>query len=111
MLLPMTVRGPWYITTRAVSDYLTVLGRDPDSVDDDAWYQAESELISMAEETVASGRRPKRMRTGAWRYRGPRPLRLSLIVVDEPRPEGPLPQLVRVEPSHEVKASGRFRSS
>lgn len=93
-------RGPWYISARAVREYaaLAALG-DPD--DPEVWARAEGELIAMAEETVASGRRPVRMRSGALRYRGPRPLRLGLVVVETRRPEGPLPQLVRVLGEHQ----------
>lgn len=91
----MTGRGPWYLSARAVREYAALAGHgDPD--EEAVFARAEAALMRQAEETVASGRRPVRMRSGALRYRGPRPLRLTLVVVDEPRPEGPLPQLVRV---------------
>lgn len=92
--------GPWYISARAVREY-AALARLGNPDDPAVWDRAERELIAMARETVASGRQPRRMRSGALRYRGPRPLRLTLIVVDAPRPEGPLPQLVRVLGQHE----------
>jgi hypothetical protein len=92
-------RGPWYISARAVRDYLALRGRQ--IVDDGpAWDRAERELIEMAAATVASGREPRALDTGALRYRGPKPLRLGLVVVPAPRVEGDLPQLVRVLPSH-----------
>lgn len=95
----MTGRGPWYITASAVHDY-AALARLGDSADDDVFARAEVALMELAEETVASGRKPRLMDSGALVYRGPRPLRLGLVVVTERRPEGPLPQLVRVLPEH-----------
>jgi len=92
-------RGPWYISARAVRDYLALRGRAV--VDDGSdWDHAAVELGRLAEQTVASGRRPKTMESGALRYRGPKPLRLGLVVMPDPRPEGDLPQLVRVLPGH-----------
>jgi hypothetical protein len=95
----VTARGPWYVTARAVREY-AALARLGNPDDEAVFAAAEDALIRIAEETVASGRKPSRMRSGAMRFRGPRPARLTLIVVDQPRPEGPLPQLVRVLPSH-----------
>jgi phage terminase large subunit-like protein len=93
-------RGPWYISARAVREYAALTGLG-DADDESVFAAAEEELIAIAEETVASGRRPRRLRTGALVYRGPRPRRLRLVVVTEPRPEGPLPQLVRVLPEYQ----------
>jgi len=98
----VTVRGPWYLSARAVREYAALAGL-ADTDDDDVWFQAEEELLTIAEETMASERKPRTMRTGALVYRGPKPLRLRLVVVQEPRPEGPLPQLVRVLPEYERK--------
>lgn len=92
-------RGPWYISARAVRDYLALRGR-PVVDEGPAFDRAAVELQRMAEETVASGREPKQMDSGALRYRGPKPLRLMLLVVPTPREEGDLPQLVRVLPGH-----------
>jgi hypothetical protein len=93
-------RGPWYISARAVRDYLALRGR-PDVEDGPVWDRAEDELIRMAIATVESVRVPSRLDSGALRYRGPQPLRLTLVVVPSPRGEGALPQLVRVLPGHE----------
>jgi len=86
---------PWYISVRAVRDLLALQKR-PQESDGPAFDAAEKTLMSWAEETIASGRVPKRLDSGALRYRGPAPERLTLIVTDGPRPEGDLPQLVRV---------------
>lgn len=104
----MTARGPWYITARAVRDYaaLASLG---DADDDDVFAQAEESLIELAAATVASGRKPARLASGALSYRGPSPLRLRLHVVERPRPEGPLPQLVRVLPASEAQRGRQTR--
>lgn len=102
-------RGPWYISARAVREY-AALAQLGDTEDEDVFAGAEDALLQIAEETVASGRKPVRMRTGALRYRGPRPMRLTLIVVEEPRPEGPLPQLVRILPeTHRYGEGGALR--
>jgi hypothetical protein len=69
--------------------------------------RAEGELIRIAEETVASGRKPRRLRSGALCYRGPRPLRLGLVVTTGRRPEGELPQLVRALRKSQEDGGGR----
>lgn len=95
-------RGPWYITAQAVRDYVRIAGLG-DPADEAVFDAAEDALMAIAEATAASGRVPARLDTGALRYRGPKPLRLNLIVTTDPRPEGPLPQLVRVMPSHQAR--------
>lgn len=100
--------GPWYVSARAVRDYaeLARLG-DPD--DEDVFAEAEEVLLELAEATVASGVQPRRAPTGALVYRvrvdaerlrrpGRGRPRIQLVVVDAPRPEGPMPQLVAVRP-------------
>jgi hypothetical protein len=82
-----------------VQDYLSLRGRGP-VTDGPEWDRAERELIEMAIETVASGRVPRAMDSGALRYRGPKPLRLALVVIHDARAEGDLPQLVRVLAGH-----------
>lgn len=90
--------GPWYISAAAVRDYLAIT-RQPAVEDGPAWERARGELIRIAEDTIASSRQPARERSGALRYRGPKPLRLGLIVMPS-YVEGRSPQLVRVLPSH-----------
>lgn len=91
------MRGPWYISVRAVRDYLAIQRR-PDVTEGTIFEHAEQELIDMAINTVASGRVVRPMRTGAKIHKGPRPLQLRFIVVDS-RGEGDLPQLVNVWPA------------
>lgn len=93
----MPVRGPWYITAAAVREYMAIVGL-PDT--DAGFAEGEERLVEAAIETVGSGRGPARMQSGALRYRGPRPERLTLVVVEGARPEGELPQLVRVMRAH-----------
>lgn len=94
-------RGPWYITMKALEDYLLLRGIDPATCSDHTLNRVEAELIKMAQQTVDSPRRPSRTRNGLLAYRGPRPLRLTLIVSGAARP-GDLPQLVGVSgnPEH-----------
>jgi len=96
------MRGPWYISVRAVRDYLALTGQ-PDVTQGPIFDRASEALIAMAETTIASGRQPVPINTAgarALRYRGPSPQRYQLIVVPAPRAEGERPQLVRVLPSH-----------
>jgi hypothetical protein len=87
---------PWYVTAAAVRKYVAVT-RSSLSFDD-----ASDELIEYAAATwqryQGTDREPKIGRTGAYMYRGPGPLRLTLLVSMERRPEGPKPQLVDVGP-------------
>ena len=87
------MRGPWYISAAAVRDYLWLMGR-PDCTDGPAFDAAEAELIAIAEATVASGRTPATLQSGALRYRGPKPRRLMLIVA---RGEGDAAALTAVQ--------------
>ncbi|MEW6280217.1 MAG: hypothetical protein AB1758_16435, partial [Candidatus Eremiobacterota bacterium] len=92
---------PWYITMKALEDYLLLRGVDP-ACSDDVLNRVEGELVEMARLTVDSSRQPRRIRNGLLAYRGPQPLRLTLIVNEQPRAEGDLPQLVGVSgnPEH-----------
>lgn len=92
----MGVRGPWYITLRALEQYLELLGVDPATCPEVTLARAERELVAMAVATVASGREPSITDSGLLRFRGPKPHRLTLVVSPAPRAEGELPQLVGV---------------
>lgn len=85
--------GPWFITPAAVLDYLAILGW-PDT--EANYLRARDDLLAMARLTLASSRQPVLLDSGALRYRGPGPERLTLVVVPAPRQEGDLPQLVSV---------------
>ena len=95
--------GPWYISVRAVRDYLAIQ-RCPDVTDGPVFERAEEELIAMTTETATSGREPRPMESGAMIYKGPRPLRLRFVVVSAPREEGDRPQLVNVWPAGGAEA-------
>jgi len=89
---------PWYVTAHAVRQYMAI--RRLTSFDDSS-----DELIEYAAATwrryvAETERQPKVTRTGAYMYRGPGPLRLTLIVSAENRPEGPKQQVVDVLPTH-----------
>lgn len=97
-------KSPWYISAHAVRRYLALVRR-PVVDDGPEFTRAERALAEMAAQVVedvrAGIKRPREIRPGLLKYRGPRPLRLGLMVSTEPRPEGPLPQLVDVLPSHD----------
>ncbi|MFN7132394.1 MAG: hypothetical protein ACK4N5_09935 [Myxococcales bacterium] len=98
----MAAVGPWYISARAVREYLALTQRSaPVGADGwieagPGWSRAEGELVALAQ--TCAGKAPKVLRSGLLQYRGPRPLRLQLIVSPAPRDEGALPQLVSVLP-------------
>lgn len=96
-------KGPWYVSARAVREY-AALARLGDPDDERVWATAEDELIDLCEETVGSGRKVLRLRSGLLQYRGPRPLRLTLIVSEDARPEGTLPQLISVLPQSTARS-------
>ncbi len=103
---------PWYVTAAAVRRFIEIRrtelrrrGRAPVPGVALAFDDASDKLIEYAAATwqryeAEPEREPKITRTGAYAYRGPGPLRLTLIVAMERRPEGPKPQLVDVLPTH-----------
>ena len=97
------MKGPWYITVRAVRDYLAIQHR-PDVTEGPIFERATAELIGMATETAGSSREVKLMQSGALLYKGPRPLRLRFVVTPAPRQEGDAPQLVNVWPAGGAEA-------
>jgi hypothetical protein len=90
----------WYVTPSAVRDLLAIQGEPVHLESGPAWDAAVAELeaaIAYALEGERTGaREPQRLQSGALRYRGPKPRRLTLVVVDQRRPEGDLPQVVSV---------------
>jgi hypothetical protein len=95
----MTARGPWYISARAVHEYLAIVGRADNEIE---FSRAERELIELAREVVRADREPKRLRGGLLQYRGPSPLRLRLLVATAASArEGELAPLVSVLPEHD----------
>jgi len=83
--------SPWYITRRAVEEYCELRGW-PD--DDEHFDRAEDELLVIAE--VAHHVRDQD--NGLQLWRAPKPTQIRLLVSTAKRPEGELPQLVRVLP-------------
>lgn len=83
---------PWYITHRAVEDYCELHGW-PD--DDEHFDRGENELLELAERA----HHVRDQDNGLQLWRGPTPGRLRLLVSTAKRPEGDLPQLVRVLPA------------
>lgn len=96
--------GPWYISARAVREYLSIVGR-PDDDGGPQWAIATEELQEMARYALGGSqlRKPVRGHLDLLVYRGPKPLRLGLVVSEAKRPEGPLNQLVSVNVGHAVK--------
>lgn len=87
--------GPWYITVRAVGDYLRLQGR-PVVTDGPEFDRAERELIDIAIRLDAKGPTPQTRESGSLVYRDGRPRNWRYTVQPAPRSEGSKPQLVRV---------------
>ena len=85
----------WYISAAAVREYQAIAGY-PREDDGPSWDRAERELADLADAArLAQDDGVQQVwRVGAT-VRGKR-TRLELTVKTTPRPEGPLPQLVRV---------------
>jgi hypothetical protein len=86
------IRGRWYISARAVREYAAIVRRPVEAEED--FLAREGELLGL----IAGAHRQRVQDNGLELWRTGRPLRLRLLVSHEPRPEGPLPQLVRVLP-------------
>lgn len=92
-------RCPWYISARAVREYAAIVRRPVET--EEQFANREEELMRL----VAGRRNPREQDNGLVLWRTGRPLKLRLLVSHEPRPEGPLPQLVSVlpGPAHPVR--------
>lgn len=106
----MSNRYRWYLSAKAVRDYLIVAGH-PDDDGGPVWARAEAELgahcaaahyVSTDTTTGTETWRTGRVQCGDGRTR------LEFSVRNEKRPEGPLAQLVRVRDKG-GKRSGRAR--
>lgn len=90
------MRGPWYITVRAVQDYLRLQGR-PVVTDGPIFDVAQRELCDIAEKLAAKGPTLKETDSGCLVYREGRPRRWRYTVQPAPYADDkPRPQLVRV---------------
>jgi hypothetical protein len=87
-------RGPWFVTRAAVADYMNITAGRLDYDD------ARDELAQIAQDTVQSTRIPRSADDGSLIYRGPKPLRLALVVKPATEP-GALPALIAVRPTHD----------
>lgn len=86
----MTILGRWYISVRAVREYAT-LARLPCATEDEL-HERTMELARLAE----GAHYVQTQRNGLEQWRLGRPRRWRLLVSTAERPEGELPQLVRV---------------
>jgi len=75
--------GPWYISVRAVREYLAIVRRQES---EESFARAEGELADMAQKLVERGAEPRRLDSGLLQYRGGRPPRLRLSVSEAARP-------------------------
>lgn len=93
----MPIQGPWYLSARAVREYHRIATGRVDDPDDDQ-FDAAAEAL---QEAVGRARKVRVQHNGLelWRLTGSP--RLRLLVSTEHRPEGDLPQLVRVLPEHD----------
>jgi hypothetical protein len=89
------ITGPWYVTIAAVEQYCKIKGTNPES--DQDFGAAQDELIAIAKKITADCKPGKELRTGAIAFRGPKPLRVRLLVSYTERSEGNLPQLFSVQ--------------
>lgn len=89
------ISGPWYISVRAVQDYLRLSGR-PVVEDGPEFDRAAKELSAIAIQLAAKGPTVTEQDSGALIYREGRPRRWRYTVQPAPRDEGDQPQLVRV---------------
>lgn len=89
------IRGPWYITVRAVRDYLRLTGQ-PDVTDGPVFDRAAAEIGEIAAKLDAKGPTPQVTESGARIYREGRPRCWRYTVKPAPRAEGSSPQLVRI---------------
>jgi len=93
----MTARGPWYITRTAILDYHRIATGSVDEPDDEQFAAAKESLVDALK--IAHHVRHRRNGLDLWRLQGSP--RLRLLVSTAQRPEGDLPQLVRVLPEHD----------
>ncbi len=93
----MPITGPWYISARAVREYHQIATGSASQPDDDQ-FDAAAQALG---EATRSAHFVRTQRNGLqlWRLSGEP--RLRLLISTEPRPEGNLPQLVRVLPEHD----------
>lgn len=103
---------PWYVSAAAVRRYMEIRrqplrrkDRPPVPGVSLTFDDASDELIEYADATWQRylqnpDLEPKINHTGAYQYRGPGPLRLTLIVSMERRPEGPKGQVVDLLGTH-----------
>lgn len=89
------ITGPWYVSVRAVQDYLRLSGQ-PVVSDGAAFDRAAKELSTLAVGLSAKGPTGSEQDSGAMVYREARPRRWRYYVQPAPREEGDRPQLVRV---------------
>lgn len=89
----------WYLTIRAVNEYQAIAGL-PVEGDGPAFDRAERELADICRDAWllhAAGEASDRAAVYRGKTKiGGRVAVLDLSVAEQPRPEGPLPQLVRV---------------
>ncbi len=85
----MPIKGPWYLSARAIREFLALTNRD---ANEDNFADGEDELA-----TLCSGAHHVRNQdNGLQLWRGPQPGRYRLLVSTARRSEGDLPQLVSV---------------
>lgn len=100
--MPSPTDWRWYLTIAAIREWMTLTGRggeiEPANPD---FAAAEAELGELSQTARLSEEGSRRERGASLIYRGKatvggRRRRVECTVVVTPRPEGPLPQLVRV---------------
>jgi hypothetical protein len=88
---------PWILSRGAVREYRTLRGGGiSDAV-------ARAELEAMALDCVTSSRVPRELPSGLIQFRGPKPLRLRLVVAPPDRHSNERSKLIQVLPEHEAQ--------
>lgn len=103
----MVIRGPWYLSARAIKEFLALTGRDPSN--EDHFAAGEDELAAVC----SAAHHVRNQDNGLQLWRGPQPGRYRLLVSTSRRAEGDLPQLVSVlgesasEPGERPQGQGK----
>lgn len=88
----------WYITVAAVRDYMRIQGY-AGSTDGPVFDRAAIELEDLCEQAKLAKDVGPDQQSQLWRVKATvrdKRTRLELVVSTEPRPEGPLPQLIAI---------------
>jgi hypothetical protein len=96
------MKSPWRITTNAITRYSLITGRPKGT--------ARTELITLALDALSAPRTPTELDNGSIVFKGPRPLRLRMVVLPSPIGSTDPPTLIDVLPDHPARKTPYARS-